>query len=81
MITRYCFESLAPTWLAGDTSYRSALGDFLTSCMDERGYRIAVPPAVQAVTDGTRTPVGTVLLRAECGVEEFDLDMGDPPGE
>ncbi|WP_354643871.1 hypothetical protein [Kitasatospora camelliae] len=76
-ITRYYIESLAPTWLAADPGYRAALGEYLTACMDQNGWSIVDPPTVRPVEAAARMPVGMVLLQAECGVEEFDVDLDD----
>lgn len=78
MISRYQIETLAPSWLAQDVGYLAALGEHLTARMDLNGYQVVEAPRTSPAPSLARLPVGTVLLRTVCGVEEFDVDMDDP---
>ncbi|MFG3051894.1 hypothetical protein ACGFZP_13215 [Kitasatospora sp. NPDC048239] len=77
-VTRYTFDSLVPSWLAEDPGYIAALGEHLVARVELQGWKVVAGPAVMPA-DGceARIPVGTVLLRAEVCVEEFDIDLAD----
>jgi hypothetical protein len=75
--TRYYLESLVPSWLAPDPGYVAALGEHLAARMELQGYEVTSGPVVVLSETEARVPVGMTLVRAEVGVEEFDLDMAD----
>ncbi|GAA0705277.1 hypothetical protein GCM10010193_70440 [Kitasatospora atroaurantiaca] len=75
--SRYFFDSLVPSWLGADPGYRAALGQHLLGLMALQEYEPVSEPAVSVAPCDIDPPPGTVLLRVEVLVEEFDLDMGD----
>ncbi|WP_199881804.1 hypothetical protein [Streptomyces sp. CB03911] len=75
--THYYLESLVPSWLAADPGYVAALGEHLAARMELQGYEVTSGPVVVPAHTEARVPVGMTLVRAEIGVEEFDLDMDD----
>lgn len=77
MISRYYLDSLVPSWLAADPGYLAALGEHLADRMDLSGHRLVEGPCPVPVDAGLRLPVGITLVRVECAVEEFDIDMAD----
>ncbi|MEU6233855.1 hypothetical protein [Kitasatospora sp. NPDC047058] len=76
--TCYAFDSLVPSWLAEDPGYVAALGEHLVARVELQGWEVVAGPAVTTVDDcEAKIPVGTLLLRAEVMVEEYDIDMAD----
>jgi hypothetical protein len=77
MSSSYRFDSLVPAWLAHDGGYTAALGQYLSTCMAQLGYRLIELPRVTETSSAASLPVGMRLVRAECVVEEFDIDVDD----
>ncbi|MGW6912580.1 hypothetical protein ACWGB8_01960 [Kitasatospora sp. NPDC054939] len=75
--TCYAFDSLVPSWLAEDPGYVAALGEHLVARVELQGWQVVGGPAVTLADCEARIPIGTVLLRAEVMVEEYDIDMAD----
>lgn len=75
--TVYYIESLTPSWLATDTSYRAALVQHLLALMALQEYTPVAEPVVSVAPCDVDPPVGMTLLRATVYVEEFDLDLDD----
>lgn len=70
-------ESLVPSWLLHDTGYRNALQQHLIDRITVQGYEPAGHVRIRQADSPVPPPVGMLLLRVECAVEEFDAEVGE----
>lgn len=75
--TLHTVESLVPSWLLHDASYRTALSVYLSEKITRTGEEIVAPVRIAAAESEVAPPIGMILLRAQAETEDFDVEVGE----